>query len=310
MKIAFLMDRVEDLELYKDTSCFLIGAAMDRGHEVFYVNVDDVFVGNGVPVCHAWRPELTYDAEGKLRRLDLVDEKVVELSGFDVILNRKDPPFDMNYIYLTYILDLVKDEVFVLNDPSGVRSANEKFWAMNFAGVIPDTLVTRRKSDVLEFLERHKDAGIVLKPLDGKGGEGVLRLTSDDVNRNQLAEMMTGDRYVMAQEFLKEIKEGDKRIVILDGEPISAFVRIPSADDFRGNISAGATSKSVILGEADRALVSSLAPFLKENGLWLVGLDVIGGKVTEINVTSPIIGFDHHPENGEKIIEFLEDKVV
>lgn len=310
MKIAFIMDRLEDVEFYKDTSCFLMNVAQQRGHEVFYVMVEDLFVEQSQVKCYAAKPILKYNGE-KLLNLELEELELFDLNSFDVVLNRKDPPFDMNYIYLTYLLDLVKDEVLVVNDPQGVRSANEKFYALNFPSLIPETLVTRKISEVKRFLGKFGDEGLVLKPLDAKGGEGIFRLRPNDPNKNQLIEMMVdgGERYVVAQEFLPAIKEGDKRIVVLNGEPLSAFVRIPKADDFRGNVSAGATSKEAGITADDRQIVEQLSPFLKENGLWLVGLDVIGGKVTEINVTSPIIGFEHHPENGEKIFDFIENKL-
>ncbi len=310
MKIAFVMDPAEQLELYKDTSCFLMNVAQKRGHEVVFVEVGNIFVEEGEARCHGSVPVLDYE-DDKLVNLSLKNERLYDLKEFDVILNRKDPPFDMNYIYLSYILDLVKDEVLVLNDPKGVRSANEKFYALNFPEFIPDTVVTRRIDDVRRFLEKHQENGLVLKPLDGKGGEGIFRLKADDVNKNQLMEVMTqgGEQYVVAQEFLPAIDQGDKRIVILNGEAISAFVRVPKEDDFRGNVSAGASSHLAEITDDELGMVNALKPFLVENGLWLVGLDVIGGKITEINVTSPIIGFQHHPENGERIIDFLERKV-
>lgn len=310
LKIAFLMDPVENLKVLGDSSCAMMNAALDRGHQVYYVDYRDVYVQSQVVKCDFSGVELVLQPDGLIGEVVLVNQKKGNLKDFDVIINRVDPPFNMNYIYLTYVLDLVKEDVFVMNEPRGVRTVNEKFYALNFGDMIPDTLVARRKKDVLEFLQKHQELGCVMKPLDGKGGDGVLRLRADDVNKNELIKIATngGQDFVMVQEFLPAIKEGDKRIVLLGGEILNAFLRLPGAGDFRGNLSAGASSVVAEVTEKEREMVERLKSFIEENGLYLVGLDVIGEKITEMNVTSPIIGFQHFPENAAKVIEFLEEK--
>ncbi|MGA1285168.1 MAG: glutathione synthase, partial [Prochlorothrix sp.] len=212
----------------------------------------------------------------------------LSLGAMDAVFMRKDPPVTIPYLYATYVLDAVDPEqTLVLNAPQGLRSANEKMYALQFAEVIPETIVSSQKASIIEFVNQQGRA--VLKPLGGKAGEGILFLEPDDRNLNSLIEISThqGQVPVMVQTYLPEAKAGDKRIIVLHGEPIGAVNRVPTGKEFRGNMAVGGRVEAAPLTERDREICAAVAPALRRDGLYFVGLDVIGGYLTEVNVTSP-----------------------
>ena len=205
-----------------------------------------------------------------------------------MVLIRKDPPFDSNYLWATQLLEHARPTTLVVNDPRALRDANEKLYATHFPEVMPDSLVTSDKERIRAFVRAMGGIG-VLKPLSGAGGEGIFLLRDEDLNFNAIVETVThaGRRVAMAQRFLPEVREGDKRILLLDGEPLGAINRVPRKDDVRSNIHVGGSVAASTIDEADRRIIAAVAPRLREDGLYFVGLDVIGEKLTEVNVTSP-----------------------
>lgn len=302
------MDSPEKLHLKDDSSYRLIAESLKRGHEVHYIVDSDLFVENGDPLAYSHLPLINLEEE----TLSLSRRKKIDLDTLDVILLRKDPPFNMDYIYLTYILEMVEGKVLCINRPSSVRTINEKFYAQNFPDITPKTLITKSIEDIKQFLARNEQ-GIVVKPLDLKGGAGIFKVVSSDPNKNELIKAATanGTSYTVAQEYLPGIKKtGDKRITILNGEILNAVLRVPKADDFKGNICAGATAEKTGVTQKEQKICSKLKSFLLSNGLYFVGLDFIDEKVTEINVTSPITGFNLYPQNSSAILDFIEKKTA
>ncbi|MBI3900384.1 MAG: glutathione synthase [Gammaproteobacteria bacterium] len=286
LKLGVVMDPIGSINYAKDSTLAMLLEAQTRGWELHYIEQTDLFLRGAEP-CARTRP-LTVQANEK-RWYALGDEKIRPLAELDVILMRKDPPFDMEYVYSTYLLELAEARgVLVVNRPRSLRDANEKLFALWFPQCLPPTLVAREPKRLREFLAEHSD--IVVKPLDGMGGTSVFRLRVGDPNISVVLETMTerGHRLAMAQRFLPEIAAGDKRILLVDGEPIPyALARVPAAGELRGNLAAGATGEGRPLTERDRWLCQQVGPTLRERGLLFVGLDVIGDYLTEINVTSP-----------------------
>ncbi len=278
------MDPFTALAFDKDTSFAFMRAAARRGHEVWHCLPKDISNRGADLFANATQldvkeapPSLTPLTSGRL-----------ELSQLDAVLIRKDPPFDRNYLFLTQQLDLVRDRVLVANDPRGLRDANEKLFAFRFLEFMPRSLVTAQPAEILEFL--HEVGGrAVLKPLDGAGGSGVVLLSSDDTNSRSLADIWTseGKQLALVQEYQPAVRVGDKRVLLLDGEPIGAILRVPRADDVRANIHAGGRVQPTELTPAELELVRAIGPTLREYGLWFVGLDLIGERLIEVNVTSP-----------------------
>ena len=286
MKLGVIMDPITGINIRKDSTFAMLLAAQARNWEVYYMETADLHLRDDVPIA-------------KMRLLGVEDntdhwfkfsgEKIQPLSELDIILMRKDPPFNMEYIYTTHFLDhAVKNGVLVVNDPDSLRDANEKLFVSHFPECSPPTLVSRNAAVIREFLDEHSD--IILKPLDGMGGQSIFRTHTSDHNTNVIIESLTdhGRRFAMAQKFLPEIKAGDKRILMIDGEPVDyALARIPRAGETRGNLAAGGTGKGVELTTRDRWICEKVGPELRDRGLIFVGLDVIGDYLTEINVTSP-----------------------
>ena len=286
LKLGVVMDPIATITIKKDTTFAMLLAAQARGWELHYFEQANLYAhGN--------------EAFGQARRLSVQDNpqgwftfhgaRELPLAELDVILMRKDPPFDMEYIYTTYLLELAeKAGTLVVNQSRSLRDANEKFFALNFPHCCPPTLVSREPARLKAFLGEHAD--IVVKPLDGMGGASVFRLRSDDPNLNVILETLTahGRRLTMAQRYIPEVTAGDKRILLIAGEPVPyALARIPQAGETRANLAAGGRGEGVPLSERDRWICAQVAPTLREMGLLFVGLDVIGDYLTEINVTSP-----------------------
>ena len=287
LRIGIVMDPIEGIKPAKDSTLAMMLAAQKRGHELFYLEQRDLWLRDGVAWGRAHPVEVRDDYENWAT---LGAEHIKRLSTLDVILMRKDPPFDMEYIYTTYILERAEAEgVLVVNKPAGLRDMNEKVYTAWFPQCCAPTLITRDMGDMHAFLKEHHQ--IVCKPLHGMGGRSIFVIREGDKNANVIFETMTnyGSQFAIVQKYLPEIVEtGDSRILIIDGEPAPyALARIPSASDNRGNLAAGAQGKGRELNDRDRWLVSQIGPVLRERGMLFVGIDVIGGYVTEINVTSP-----------------------
>ena len=286
MKLAIILDPLESIKTYKDSTYAMMRAAHARSHELYVMEPHEMVMRDGA-------------VTGFVRKLDLVDDELHwytleapawrTLSYFDVTLMRKDPPFDMEYIYSTYLLELAEEQgARIFNRPAAIRDFNEKLSTAKFPEFMPPTLVTRQEALIREFIEKHGD--IILKPLDAMGGSSVFRIQRNDPNLNVIIETMTqlGARTVMAQRYIPEISQGDKRILLIDGEPVPyALARIPKAGETRGNLAVGGKGVAQSLSDRDQEIAAVLGPKLKEAGLFLVGLDVIGDWLTEINVTSP-----------------------
>ena len=260
--------------------------AQKRGWDIYTFDSTDMFYGDGKVIANA-RKTFVKDSEHEWYKCEATEE--LQLTNIDVVFMRKDPPFDMDYIYATYLLEQAEDSgVLVVNKPSSLRDANEKLFALNFPDCIPETLVSSNIEKLSEFISKIKIA--VVKPLDGMGGTDIFKLAKGDKNIEEVLLKITnqGSRYIMAQEFLPEIKDGDKRILLINGRPVDyALARIPAEGNFKGNLAAGAKGVGQPLSERDRYLCSQIAPMLIEKELMFVGLDVIGDYITEINVTSP-----------------------
>jgi len=288
IKLGVIMDPIEQIKTYKDSTFAMLLAAAKRGCPLFYMQQEDLYFENE-QVYAKWRQITVKDDEKQW--FAVVAEGVSPLHELlDVVLMRKDPPFDMEYVYSTYLLEIAeKSGVLVVNKPQSLRDANEKFFTTYFPQCCTPTLVTRSMEDIRLFVEKHQD--VIVKPLDMMGGASIFRLQPGDQNLSVILENMTqfSSRYVMAQCFIPEITEfGDKRILLVDGEPVPyALARIPKSGETRGNIAAGGRGEGVPLTERDHWICEQVGPTLKEKGLVFVGLDVIGDYLTEINVTSP-----------------------
>jgi glutathione synthase len=285
MKLLFVLDPLDSLKTYKDTSVAIMRAAAARGHDLFVCAQHDVFLRNAQVKIIVKKLELLDDKSW----YKLNDAEELIPKDFDVILMRKDPPFDNEYLYSTYLLELaLKQGARVINHPTAVRGWNEKLSITKFPQFTPEFLVTSNNDLIRDFLEKNQD--IVVKPLDGMGGSGVYRLTLNDPNIGVILETATkfGTQTIMAQRYLSAIKQGDKRIIIINGEPLPyALARIPKAGETRGNLAAGGTGVAQMLTSRDFEIATTIGKILKQEGLFLVGLDVIGDHLTEINVTSP-----------------------
>jgi glutathione synthase len=289
MEIAFILDHLDSIKTYKDSSFAMMREATVRGHKLFSMQQGDLVWSRGEAFGLARALELTGETD-EARRWYRVDEpEEIPLREFDVVLMRKDPPFDMEYVYSTYLLELAENSgAHVINSPRAVRDHNEKLAIAKFSQYTPPTLVSRQEYLIRNFLEEHGD--IVLKPLDGMGGASVFRIHRADHNIGVIIETLThyGMRTVMAQRYVPEITRGDKRILLIAGKPVPySLARIPRPGESRGNLNVGATGVAQPLTERDREIADALGPVLAANGLMLVGLDVIGDYLTEINVTSP-----------------------
>lgn len=286
MQLGILMDSIADIHVEKDTTFAMLLAASNRGDACFYIKPNDIWLLNGM-VYGRMYPLTVYD--NKEGWYSLGEEVVQPLNRLDALLMRKDPPFNMEYIYLTYLLEQAETQgLRVINKPASLRDANEKLFTAWFPQCCPSTLVTANQQQLNHFLSENND--IVVKPLDGMGGSSVFHVRANDDNRHVIFETLTsrGQHMVMAQQFISDIKKGDKRILLIDGEPVPyALARVPAADDFRGNIASGASVEARELTDRDRWICKQVGPTLLQKGLHFVGLDVIGDYLTEINVTSP-----------------------
>jgi len=284
MRFLFVMDPVEKMLPDKDTSFAFIRGAMALGHECLHCLPKDLF-NEGPEVFAAVRGVTVSDTPP---HASLGQPAVAELSQLDAVFIRKDPPFDGAYAHLTRQLDLVKDRVLVLNDPSAIRDANEKLYAFRFSEFMPRSLVASDRARLLAFVSQ-VGGRAVIKPLDGAGGAGVLALSLEDQNARSIVDILTeeGKTLVLVQEYQPAVRIGDKRVLLLDGRPLGAILRVPRKDDLRANIHAGGKVEPTTLTPGEQRLVASVGPKLAAVGLYFVGLDLIGEKLIEVNVTSP-----------------------
>jgi len=286
VKLGVVMDPISEITVKKDSTLAMLLAAQARGWSLEYMELKDLYLSDGI--CHGrMRPVTVRDDPEDW--FDLGGAQTRPLSELDVVLMRKDPPFDMEFIYATYLLERAEQSgVLVINKPQSLRDANEKMYTAWFPQCCPPTLVTREMSRLYEFLSVEKT--IIVKPLDGMGGASIFRATEGDANTNVIFETMTRHerRFIMAQRFLPEIRDGDKRVLLINGEPVPyALARVPAEGDARGNLAAGAKGVGVELSERERWIASQVGPVVRDKGLLFVGLDVIGDHLTEVNVTSP-----------------------
>ena len=306
MKLAFVADPLDGFKIHKDTTFAIMREAAARGHALHVMEQADL----------AWRSGKVY---GNARRIHLTGEKpgwyhaegpaMTVLKDFDAVLMRKDPPFDMEYVYSTHLLELAEaDGARVYNRPRAIRDWNEKLAIARFPGYTVPTVVTRREPLLREFLSEHRD--VILKPLDGMGGTSVFRVRHDDPNVNVIIETVThyGRRTIMAQRYIPEIRDGDKRVLVISGKPVPyCLARIPKPGETRGNLAAGGTGVARELTKRDREIAEALGPVLTREGLLLVGLDVIGDWLTEVNVTSPTCFQEISEQSGFNVAGMLLD---
>ncbi len=286
IRLGIVMDPIQSIKTYKDSSFAMLLAARRRGWELFYMEQSDLSQRDG-QVSASLRELEVFDRDHDWFALSGRDER--PLTDLDVVLMRKDPPLDMEFLYTTYLLEQAeKQGLMVVNRPESLRNCNEKLFATWFPQCCAPNLVARDPARLRGFLDEHGD--IILKPLDAMGGASIFRVTTDDPNISVILETLTdhGRRTAMAQKFIPEISAGDKRILVIDGEPVPwALARIPARGETRGNLAAGGRGEGVPLSERDRWICTQVAPELRRRGLLFVGLDVIGDYLTEINVTSP-----------------------
>ncbi len=280
------MDPVESIKPWKDSSLAMMLEAQSRGWQVFYFLLDDIFLDNGIAMGDFQTLQVYDDNQ---HWFDFGESGRCRLDQLDVILMRKDPPFDLEYIYCSYILEQAEEGgALVVNKAASLRDCNEKLFTRMFPQCCVDTLVSRNPKILKDFINQHQD--IIIKPLDGMGGQSIFRIQAGDLNTNAIIEAVSknGTSQTMVQRFIPEISEGDKRILLIDGVAVPfALARLPAAGENRGNIAAGASTRGQPLSERDRWLCAQIGPELRARGLLFVGIDVIGDFITEVNVTSP-----------------------
>ena len=307
-KVAFVMDPLPQLNPKKDSTIAMAEEAIVRGWEVYTIEINALSVGETV---RAVASEFTL-ALGTEQWFHVKPAKTMDLSDFDVVMMRKDPPFNMNYIYATYLLEMAEQQgATVVNSPASIRDANEKLYTLQFPQCTAPVLVTSDAKQIREFLTQHQD--IILKPLDGMGGTSIFRVSVDDPNISVIIEVLTelGQTPIMAQKFIKEISSGDKRILMINGEAVPySLARIPAKGETRGNLAAGGSGRVQPLTERDLWIANQVGPSLREKGLLFVGLDVIGDYLTEINVTSPTCIREITAESDIAIAAQLMDAVA
>jgi glutathione synthase len=285
-KLGIIMDPLESIKTVKDSSFAMLLAAQKRGWTLYYMQQSDLYMSNSTAMARA---QITEVQDQSTHWFSTQPAEEIKLASLDVILMRKDPPFDMEYIATTYILDMAELEgTLIVNRPSSLRDANEKFFITRFPQCCSPMVVSRNQEVIRNFIGQQKD--VIVKPLDGMGGTSIFRVTPEDPNLSVILESVTehGSKTIMAQQFIPQISEGDKRILLINGEAVPyALARIPASGETRGNLAAGGSGKGVELNERDHWICKQLAPTLLDMGILFAGIDVIGDYLTEINITSP-----------------------
>lgn len=286
VNLGVIMDPIEGINVFKDSTFAMLLEAQKRGYKIYYAEVTDLFLADKDVMAYVSEISVQDD---KSRWFEKHSSKLKNLGELDVLLMRKDPPFDMEYIYATFLLDRLHDAgTIVVNHPTSLRNANEKLFATNFSNCIPPFVITKNKRVINDFINNNSD--VVAKPLDAMAGDSIFRIQHNDTNRNVIIETITKQeqRTVMVQKFIKEYARGDKRILLIDGEPMPySLVRIPAAGELRANLAKGGKAEGAVLTDRDRWICDQIKPTLNEMKLSFVGIDVIGDYLTEINVTSP-----------------------
>lgn len=286
IKLGIVMDPIESINIKKDTSFAMMLEAQKRGYEIYYMQVNDLYIDNGEPRASVKQISLKEDPNAYFSVNKELDINLGELS---VLLMRKDPPVDSQFIYATHIFSLAQAQgTLVVNNPQALRDFNEKLFTSWYANYIPPTMVTAKKAQIKAFHKQHKD--IIVKPLDGMGGTSIFRVKEDAVNLGVISEIITANEseHAMVQAYMPEIKLGDKRILLVDGEVIPyCLARLPTGTETRGNLAAGGRGEPQEVNDADMQVAQAIAKDMSEKGILFVGLDMIGNKVTEINITSP-----------------------
>jgi len=309
--VAVLMDPIGSIKIAKDTTFALLLEAQRRSHRLYYMEQGDLALRDGTPWARLRPLRVQEDPAGWY---SLGDAQWTDLRELDIVLLRKDPPVDPQFVYDTLVMDVAQRAgVQVVNDPRALRDCNEKVFALHFPQCMAPTLVARDPIELRRFVAEHGDA--VLKPLDGMGGRGIFRVQAGDKNLNSMLETLVqgdshaqGRQFTVAQKFIPQISAGDKRILMIDGEPVPyALARIPQGDEFRGNLAAGGRGEGVPLSDRDRWIAAEVGPELRRRGLRFVGLDVIGDYLTEINVTSPTCARELDKQFGLNIAGMLFD---
>lgn len=300
MKIGVVMDPIQSINIKKDSTFEMIWQAQQLGWQVEYFEMNDLLIENGIALGDARQVTVQQDPE---HWFDLGDSRRIKLGELDAILMRKDPPFDMEFVYSTYILELAEQQgALVVNSPQALRDCNEKAYCAWFPQVCPQTIITRKESDFRAFLDTHKD--IILKPLDGMGGASIFRVQAGSPNIGVIIETLTKHEssYAMAQKYIPEIVDGDKRILMVNGEPVPyVLARLPAKGETRGNLAAGGRGVAQPLSDSDREIANIVGPELVKRNILFAGLDVIGDRLTEINVTSPTCIKEINAEYGTNI---------
>jgi glutathione synthase len=313
MRFAFIMDPIQKVLIDKDTTFVFMLEAQARGHEVYYMEMGDLFIDQTTAMGCAKRITVRREAGS---HFSFQGEQTERLGMFNAVFMRKDPPFDIAYLHATQLLDLAQQQgAFVLNHPAGLRAANEKLYALQFPEVIPPTLVSQNAQQLKNFLSE-MGGEMIIKPIDGHGGAGIFYVQRDDRNLNSILETATRDgrEAIIAQRYLPEVRQGDKRLIVLNGEPLGCTLRVPRADEHRGNIHVGGTCVKAEVTPRDLEICRRLAPKLRKEGLYFVGLDIIGDYLTEVNVTSPTGVQEINTLNNvcleAHVIDFVEHKLV
>ena len=311
LKVAFQMDPIEDVDINGDSSFRLAEEAQKRGHSLFYYTPDKLAFQEGRVTARGWPLQVRREVGN---HFSLGEMQEVDLADWDVVWLRQDPPFDMGYITSTHLLDMIHPDTLVVNDPTWVRNYPEKLLVLQFPDLTPPTTIARDLDTLKAFKQKHGD--IILKPLYGNGGAGVFRLGPDDRNMNSLHELFTSinNEPLIAQKFLPDVSQGDKRVILVDGEPVGAINRVPAKGETRSNMHVGGRAEKVGLSQRDLEICEAIGPLLREKGQIFVGIDVIGGYLTEINVTSPtgIQELEHFDgiNIAEKIWQAIEGRVA
>ena len=308
IKLGMVMDSIAHINIKKDTSFAMLLEAQARGWELHYMELNDLFLRNGIAYARTRTLKVQRDAK---QWYQFIDEQDIPLHTLQVILMRKDPPFNQEFIYATYLLERAESMgAYVVNKPQSLRDANEKLFTAWFPQCCAETLVTREPKRIRDFLTEQGE--IILKPLDGMGGTSIFHLRQNDPNLSVILETMTeyNSRYVMAQKYLPAIKDGDKRILVINGEPVPyCLARIPAQGETRGNLAAGGRAEGRPLTDRDRWIANEVGATLRDKGLVFVGLDVIGDTLTEINVTSPTCVVELDTQFGLNICGLLMDHI-
>ena len=311
LNVAFQMDPIENINVKEDTTFRLAEKAQILGHKTFYYTPENLFFRNNKIFAKGHYFEVN---RNKKIFFNLQEKKILEISSFfDVVWLRQDPPFDMSYITTTHLLELISKNCFVINDPFWVRNLPEKIFVLNFPDLIPPTLITRDIVEIKNFLNEYDE--IVIKPLFGNGGNGIFKLSLSDLNLNSILEMFC-EKFkepFIVQKFLPEVKNGDKRIILLDGEPVGAINRFPKRGEIRSNMHVGGIAKKTDLNKRDKEICSIIGNILKQKNQLLVGIDIIGDYLTEINLTSPTgiqeVEYFDKIDLGQKVWDIVNKKI-